>query len=122
MLAAAAAATARRGGVHVRALKKGVGSMERYRKEGSERILRGDAGFANKATPPQRASPLPPSPWNSRRREGRKWGRGGRRKGRMERRERVGSEGARTRDKDWYVGRMEQGGRGASLTPPCHHH
>jgi hypothetical protein len=54
----------RRGGcgVHVRALMKGVGSVKRYRKEGSERRLRGDAGFANKANPPQRAAPLRPSP------------------------------------------------------------
>jgi hypothetical protein len=70
------------GGVHVRALMKGVGSMKRYRKEGSERRVRGYAGFANKAnTPgPQRAAPLPPPPppplptppWNSGRREGRR--------------------------------------------------
>ena len=50
------------GGVHVRALMKGVGSVERYGKEGSERRLRGDAGFANKADPLQRAAPLRPSP------------------------------------------------------------
>ncbi len=35
--------------MHVHALMKGVGSMKRYRKEGSERRLTRDAGFANKA-------------------------------------------------------------------------
>ncbi len=64
------------GGVHVRALMKGVGSMKRDRKEGSERRLRVDAGFANKANSPQRAAPLPPppTPWNSRRTEGNRRG------------------------------------------------
>jgi hypothetical protein len=50
------------GGVHVRALMKGVGSMKWYRKEGSERRLRIDVGFANKATPTQRARPCAPPP------------------------------------------------------------
>ncbi len=90
------------GGVHVRALMKGVGSMKRCRKEGSERRLRGDAGFANKANPAQRAEPLPPTPpppplppgtaGEGREGEG---GRGGGRKGGREGRGRVGSEGAR---------------------------
>ncbi len=48
--------------MHVRALMMGVGSMKRYRYEGSERRLRGDACFANKANPPQRTAPLRPSP------------------------------------------------------------
>ncbi len=78
------------GGVHVRALMKGVGSMKRYRKEGSERRLRGDAGFASKAkTRPAGcapAPPLPPPPPGQREkggkekgegREGRAGGRGG---------------------------------------------
>ena len=101
----------RRGGcgVHVRAQMKGVGSMKRYRKEGSKRRLRGNAGFANKAKTPQRAAPLPPSPPSSpsslppgtagEGREG-EGGRGGGRKGGREGRGRVGSEGARTRDKN----------------------
>ncbi len=53
------------GSVHVRALMKGVRSVKRYRKEGSERRLRGDAGFANKANIPhfwERAAPLPRPP------------------------------------------------------------
>jgi hypothetical protein len=50
------------GGVPVRALMKGVGSMKRYRKEGSERRLRGDASFANKAIPPSGLRPCPPPP------------------------------------------------------------
>ncbi len=89
------------GGVHVRALMKGVGSMKRYRKEESERRLRRDVGFANKANTPQRAAPLPPSPlhpgtageW----REGERWGGGGeegREGGEREGRER-GSESER---------------------------
>ncbi len=57
----------RRGGsVHVRALMKGVGYVKRHGKEGSERRLRGDMGFANKANLAhrggERAAPLPLSP------------------------------------------------------------
>jgi hypothetical protein len=110
--------------VHVRTLMKRVASMKRYRKEGSERRLRGNAGFANKANPPQRAAPLPPfpPPLEQREKGGKEKGGVGGRKGGSEGRGRVGSEGARTRDKDLYVGRMEQGGRGASLTPRSQHH
>ncbi len=79
------------GGVHVRALMKGVGSMKRYRKEGSERRRRGDAGFANKATPPTGTA------GEGKEGEG---GGGGERKGGRERRGRGGSEGASTRDND----------------------
>ncbi len=62
------------GGVHVRALMKGVGSMKRYRKEGSERRLRGDAGLRIKLPPPRGLRPPPrpslPTPtWNRGRRE-----------------------------------------------------
>ncbi len=45
--------------MNVRALMKGVGSMKRYSKAGSKRRLGRDAGFANNATPPQRAALLP---------------------------------------------------------------
>ncbi len=48
--------------MHVHALMKGVGSMKRYRKEGSERRLRGDAALQIKLPPPELAAPLPRSP------------------------------------------------------------
>ncbi len=88
--------------MHVRALMNGVGSMKRYRKEGSERRLRGDAGFANKANPPSGLRPCPPPPFPLEQREkgGKEKGGGGGRKGGSEGKGRVGSEGARTRDND----------------------
>jgi hypothetical protein len=83
---------------------QGVGRMKRYRKEGSEGRLRGDAGFANKANPPpQRAVPLRPCPLPLEQREeggtGKGGGRGGS-KGAREGRGRVASEGTRTRGND----------------------
>jgi hypothetical protein len=89
------------GGVHVRALMKGVGSVKWYGMEGRERRQRGDAGFSNKANLPhrgERAAPLPrPRPPPGQRKKGGKE-RGGGGGTRKEGRGRVGSEGARKRD------------------------
>ncbi len=84
----------------MRSLMQGVGSVKRYGKEVSEKRLKGDAGFANKANLPhrgEREAPLPlpdPPPCDSGRREGRRreggWGGGGN-TGRREGRDR-GSE------------------------------
>ncbi len=108
--------------MHVRALMKGVGSMKMYRKEGSERRPRGDAGFANKANPPPAGcapahlppSPLPPGTAGEGR-EGEGGGRGkeGRDGGEREGRER-GSENER---QGLVCGKDGSGREGASLTP-----
>ncbi len=86
--------------MHVRALRKGVGSVKRYRKEDSDRSLRGDAGFANKGNLPhhrEQAAPLPlPPPLGPGKQGGTVNGGGGGHE--REGRGRVGSEGARKRD------------------------
>ncbi len=80
--------------MHVRALMK-VESMKMYITEGIERSLRRDAGFANKANPPQRAAPCPPPPSPLEQREkGGGRGKEGRGAGEREGRER-GSENER---------------------------
>ncbi len=71
--------------MHVHALMKGVGSMKRYRKEGSERRLTRDVGFANKADSPSGLRPCPPSPLEQREKP-----EGGKEKGRGEREAREG--------------------------------
>ncbi len=114
----------------VNTLMKGVGSMKRYRKEGSERRLTGDAGFkfANKADlPPAGCAPAPPPPWNSGRRDHRDGRRreGGRGKDRREGGEREGSlkeQGSENERQGLVYGKDGAGSEGASLTPRSHHH
>jgi hypothetical protein len=80
-----------------------------------------------KLTPPQRAATLRPSPLAQREKGGKeKAGEGGK-KGGMEGRGR-GGKGARERERETRTSMWEgwsrepEGGRGASLTPRCHHH
>jgi hypothetical protein len=98
------------GGVHVRALMQGIGSVKRYQKEGNKRRLRGDAGFANKADLPHRwelAAPLsrapPPPPWTAE--EGRE-GEG----------EREGRERGSEKERQYLVGGKNGAGREGAFT------